>query len=106
MTFGSLGTGMGMDNYNPKVREGEGNEKKIPKIREWEGNEKRAFLKFGNGKGMKKSIPTFREREPEAIIPAGNGNGKKQINDMTEKTGPFYQIHYKLCLYKGVCNSN
>ena len=38
-------------------------------IREWEGNGKNPFPKFGNGKGMKKSIPTFREWESEAIIP-------------------------------------
>ena len=87
MTFGSSGTGTGMDNSDPKVREREGIEKNpfpkfgnrkgmkknIPKIRNWKGMEKRAFPKFGNGKGMNKSIPTFRERESEAIIP-GYGN--------------------------------
>ena len=55
MTFGRSGTGTGMDNS-------------IPEIREREGNGKNAFLKFGNGKGMKKSIPTIRERESEAFI--------------------------------------
>ena len=40
----------------PKVRNGKGMKKNIPKIREWEGNEN-------------KSIPTFWERESEAIIP-------------------------------------
>ena len=33
--------------------------------REW----KNIFPKFGNGKGMKKSIPTIQESESEAIIP-------------------------------------
>ena len=42
--------------------------KDIPEIREWEGNEKNPFPKFGNGKGMKKSIPKVRERESEAFI--------------------------------------
>ena len=32
-------------------------------IREREGNGKNPFPKFGNGKGMKKSIPKIRERE-------------------------------------------
>ena len=58
MTFGSLGTGTGMGDS-------------IPKLREQKGNGKRPFPKFGNGKGMKKSISTFQEQEAEAII-AGN----------------------------------
>ena len=37
---------------------------------------KKAFPKFGNGKGMKKSIPIFRERESEAFI-LGNGWERK-----------------------------
>ena len=41
MTFGSSGTGMGMDNS-------------IPEVREQEGNGKKQFPKLGNGKGMKK----------------------------------------------------
>ena len=41
MTFGSSGTGTGMDDS-------------IPEVREREGNEKKPFPKFGNGKGMKK----------------------------------------------------
>ena len=45
--FRSSGTGMGMDNS-------------IPKLREREGNGKR---QFGNGKGRKKSMPKFWERE-------------------------------------------
>ena len=82
ISFGSSGrgTGMGMDDS-------------IPKLREQEGNGKRLFPKFGNGKGiqkscpnfgkgqgmkkeipgigrgMKKSDPTFGERESGAIIP-------------------------------------
>ena len=97
MTFGSSGTGTGMDNSIPEVREREGNWKNpFPQFgngkgmkknhsqnsgmgREW----KNLFPKFGNGKGMKKihshnsgtgrewkkSIPTIREWESEAIIP-------------------------------------
>ena len=45
----------GMDNSNPEVQEGKGKRKKT-------------FPKFGNGKGMKKSIPIIRERESEAFI--------------------------------------
>ena len=68
MTFGSSGTGTGVDNSNPEVPEREGNGKKqfpkfgngkgrktpIPKIREREWNVKGSFPKFGNGKGMEK----------------------------------------------------
>ena len=59
MTLVGSGTGTGIENS-------------IPKVREREGNEKNPFPKFGNGKGMKKSIPEFRERESEAFI-LGNG---------------------------------
>ena len=41
MIFGSSGTGTGMDNS-------------IPEVREREGNGKNQFPQFGNGKGMKK----------------------------------------------------
>ena len=41
----------------------------MPKFWERVGNEKKKFPKFGIGKGMKKSNPTFRERESGAIIP-------------------------------------
>ena len=50
--------------------------KPIPIIWEREGNEKKAFLKFGNGKGVKKSIPIIRERESEALI-LGNGGERE-----------------------------
>ena len=56
--------------------------KSIPEIREQEGNKQihsqnlgtgrernKPFQKFGNGKGMKKSIPKIREWELEALIP-------------------------------------
>ena len=62
MTFGSSRTGTGINNSNPEVRD-------------QEGNGKNPFPKFGNRKGKKKSIPTFRERESEAIIP---GNSREQ----------------------------
>ena len=70
-----------MNNSIPKVWERDGN-KKNPKIREREGSGKNPFPKFGNEKAMKKSItdveepegneksiPTYQERESEAIIP-------------------------------------
>ena len=41
----------------------------IPIIRERERNEKKAFPEFGNRKGMKKTTPSIREWESEAIIP-------------------------------------
>ena len=81
MTFGRSGTGMGMDNS-------------IPEIREREGNGKNTFPKFGNGKGTKKSIPKIREREGNEKNPfpyfrnrnqrlsfpriPGNGNGNEK----------------------------
>ena len=45
-----------------------------PTIRE--GNEKKTFPKFGDGKGMKKSIPIIREQESEAFI-LGNGRDRE-----------------------------
>ena len=51
------------------------------KIFELKGNEKRTFPNFENEKGMKKSIPTLREREPKASIPR-NDRG----NPLAEKT--------------------
>ena len=45
-------------------------------IREREGNEKKTFPKFGNGKGMKKSIPIIWEWELEAFI-LGNGRERE-----------------------------
>ena len=47
----------------------------IPTFRELKWNEKKTFLKFGNGKGMKKNIPIIRERE---------GN-KKSIPEILER---------------------
>ena len=41
---------------------------------------KKTFPKFGNGKGMKKSIPTIWERESEAFI---LGNGREQEFPLT-----------------------
>ena len=49
-----------------------GMENSIPEVRERKGNGKNPFPKFGNGKGMKKSIPIVREWESEAFI-LGNG---------------------------------
>ena len=47
MTFGSSGTGTGIDNSIPEVREREGNGKKtILKSREREGNENKNFPKI------------------------------------------------------------
>ena len=50
MTFGSSGTGTGI--YNS-----------IPEVPERERNGKKPFLRFENGKGMKKSTPNNREWE-------------------------------------------
>ena len=63
MTFGSSGTGTGMDNS-------------IPEVREREGNGKKPFPNFGNGKGMKKSIIIIRGRGCEAFI-LGNGRERE-----------------------------
>ena len=79
MKFGSSGTGTGMDNSIPEVREQEGNGKKtIPKIREWEGNEKIYSQNSGTGRERKKSIPTIRERESEAIIPKNSWERERE----------------------------
>ena len=43
---------------------------------------KKAFLKLGNGKGMKKNIPKSRELESEPSIP---GNGQVQEQEWNEK---------------------
>ena len=58
--------------------------KPIPIIREREGNEKKTFPKFGNGKGMKKSI---RERESEAFI---LGNGQEREFPLTPDLGYLF----------------
>ena len=44
---------------------------------------KNLFLKFGNGKGMKKSIPTIREWESEAIIPKNTWEREQEKHNMT-----------------------
>ena len=54
--------------------------KPIPILREREGNEKKTFPKFGNGKGMKKSIPIIWERESEAF---NLGNGREREFPLT-----------------------
>ena len=67
MTFEGSGTGTGIENSIPKIREREGNEKIhsrnsgreseasiLGNDREREGNGKNPFPKFGNGKGMEK----------------------------------------------------
>ena len=59
-------------------------------VREWEGNWKSPFPKFGNGKGIKKSIPKFREWEGNEKIPFpkfGNGKGMKKIHSQNSGTG-------------------
>ena len=74
MTFGSSGTGTGMDNSIRRM--GRELKKPIPSIREREGNEKKTFPKVGNGKGMKKSIPEIQEREGNEKNPFPHfGNG-------------------------------
>ena len=69
MTFGHLGTGTGMAQPIPKLWERE---------REWKisfptfgnGNGKIPFPIFGNGNGN--SIPAFREREWDIVIPGND----------------------------------
>ena len=73
-------------------------------IREREGNGKNPFPKFGNGKGIKKSIPKFRKREGNEkknhsqtlgmgrewknLFPKfGNGKGMKKIHSHNSGTG-------------------
>ena len=68
MTFKS--SGMGMKKFHSQNL-GTGRERNKP------------FQKFGNGKGMKKSIPKIREWELEALIPRNDRewSGKKIYND-------------------------
>jgi len=77
MTFGSSGTGTGMDNS-------------IPEVREREGNWKNPFPQFGNGKGMKKnhSQNSGMGREWKNLFPKfGNGKGMKKIHSHNSGTG-------------------
>ena len=76
MTFGRTGTGINNS---------------IPEVRELEGNGKKTFPKLGNGKGMKKSISTFRERESGAIIP---GNTQEREREWQEKTKYYDNKRY------------
>ena len=92
MTFGSSGTGTGMDlwKYNsiPKVREREGNRKNpFPQFGNGKGMKKKTFPKFGNGKGMKKSIPKIRERKGnEKVHSQNSGKGIRDFHSW-ERTG-------------------
>ena len=89
MTFGSSGTGTGMYNSIPEVREREGNGKNpFPKFGNGKGMKKKAFPKFGNRKGMKKSIPIIREWESEAFI---LGNGREREFPLTPAS--FQSLH-------------
>ena len=73
-----------MDNSIPEVREREGNGKPIPKIWEREENEKKHSQNLGTGREWKKSIPTFREWESEAIIPKNTREQEREWkNDIT-----------------------
>ena len=53
-------------------------------------NEKKAFPKFGNGKGMKKSIPIIRERESDASI---LGNGREREFPLTPDGGIMVYVY-------------
>ena len=54
---------------------------------------KKAFLKFGNGKGMKKSIPIIQERESGAFI-LGNANGREREFPLT----PAVDVYQTICV--------
>jgi len=55
---------------------------------------KKAFPKFGNGKGMKKSIPIIRERESEAFI-LGNGREREfPLTPVLLLTPTFWPTEY------------
>ena len=97
MTFWSSGTGMGMDNYTPKVREWEGKEIiPFPQTRQGKGmkynhfhtlgngrKSKKLFRKFGNGTGGNTNpFPHFGNGNQTVSFQgmAGNGNGGKKYN--------------------------
>ena len=90
MTFGSSGTGTGMDNS-------------IPEVREREGNGKNPFPKFGNGKGMKKTIPENREgnQRPPFLGMTGNGNSRSPLHQQTSAS----QLKLKFKNGKGIKKS-
>ena len=71
MTFGRSRTGTGTDNSIPEGWE-----------RERKGNGKNHSQNSGRGRERKKSIPTFRERESEAIIPGNTREWKKTPQEL------------------------
>ena len=81
MTFGHLGTGTGMAQPIPKLWERE---------REWKisfptfgnGNGKIPFPIFGNGNGN--SIPAFREREWDVVIPGNDREWERELHRKIE----------------------
>ena len=81
MTFGDLGTGTGMAQPIPKLWERE---------REWKisfptfgnGNGKIPFPIFGNGNGN--SIPAFREREWDIVIPGNDREWERELHRKIE----------------------
>ena len=81
MTFGDLGTGTGMAQPIPKLWERE---------REWKisfptfgnGNGKIPFPIFGNGNGN--SIPAFREREWDVVIPVNDREWERELHRKIE----------------------
>ena len=88
MTVGNSGTGTGMDNS-------------IPKIRDREGNGKKQFPKLENKKGMKKTIPEIREWKRNEKIHShnsgtgirgfffGNGNSRSPLQIGRQQIGPL-----------------
>ena len=73
----SLGTGRELKIPFPKFGNGKGMKKSIPKIREREGNEKRHSRNSGTGREWKKTFPKFGNGNQRLLFPGmdGNGNG-------------------------------
>ena len=77
MTFGHLGTGTGMAQPIPKLWERE-RVRKISFPTFGNGNGKIPFPIFGNGNGN--SIPAFREREWDIVIPGNDREWERELH--------------------------
>ena len=78
MTFGSSGTGTGMDNSIPEVQEREGNGiNPFPNFGKRKGM-KKTLSKFWNGKGVNNSIPKIGNQRLSFPGIPGNGNGNEK----------------------------
>ena len=98
MTFERTGTGTGVDNSIPKIREQEGKGKKHSQNSGTRKGMKIAFPKFRHVKGTKKLIPIIREGESEAFC-LGNGWEREfpLTPDQQHSNQPIFNETIKSC---------